>query len=100
VIKESMFLFLLIGENNNFEEHYIGKVPNCDVHAIEVMKKAKQKYRDINGYLCINSKSFEARKKFMHNPTPPEQKVIDDVKELLPEPISKPLILRKKNENN
>ena len=83
-----MFLFLLIGDYNNFEEHYIGKVPNCDVHAIDVMKKAKEKYRDINGYL------------FMHNPTPPEQNVIDDVKELLPKPVGKPLILRKKNETN
>ena len=96
-MKESVFLFLLIGSLDTLEEKYVGRLNSCE-DTINLMQKLEKKYKNINGYLCVDSRL--ARKKFMHNPTPPEQKVIDDVKELLPEPISKPLILRKKNETN
>ena len=103
MIKEtSMFLFLLIGGGDSYEEAYIGRIPTC-LDAADVLKKAKQthKYREkiISGYICIDSKSFTARQKFQKTPTPGEQKFIKDMKEYLPKPIAKPSfkpVLKKK----
>ena len=38
MIKESAFLFLLIGGPITYEEQYIGKIPDCS-HAKSIMKK-------------------------------------------------------------
>tara|TARA_R110002020_G_scaffold165850_1_gene353644 strand:- start:305 stop:619 length:315 start_codon:yes stop_codon:yes gene_type:complete len=95
MIKEtSMFLFLLIGGGNSYEEAYIGRIPSC-LDAADVLKKAKQshKYREkiISGYICIDSQSSTARKKFQRKPNPAEEKFINDMREHLPTPMPKPL---------
>jgi len=97
MITETMFLFLLIGtETNSYEEKYIGKIPSCQ-EAQEIVNKAQNKYKNINGYICIDARSYSARKKFKNKPTPPEKKIIEDVEKLLPPPKPKPLIpLRRK----
>lgn len=98
MIAESMFLFLLIGSGTSYEEQYIGKISDC-LHAQSIVKKVKQKTnKNISGYICINSESFTARKKFMKQPTPAEKKVIEDIRELIPEPKPKPLIPLKRKE--
>ena len=98
MIPEAMFLFLLIGtEKHSYEEQYIGKIPSCQ-QAQEIVNKAQNKYKNITGYLCIDAKAYQARKKFQNKPTPSEKKVIEDVKELLPQPKPKPLIPLKRKE--
>ena len=98
MIPEAMFLFLLIGtEKHSYDEQYIGKIPSCQ-QAQEIVNKAQNKYKNITGYLCIDAKAYRARKKFQNKPTPSEKKVIEDVKELLPQPKAKPLIPLKRKE--
>ena len=95
MIKEtSMFLFLLIGGGNSYEEAYIGRIPTCLV-AADILAKAKQSYKykekNISGFICIDSQSFTARQKFKRTPTPAEKKFITDMREYLPEPMAKPV---------
>ena len=83
MIKEtSMFLFLLIGGGNSYEEAYIGRIPTCLV-AADILAKAKQSYKykekNISGFICIDT------------PTPAEKKFITDMREYLPEPMAKPI---------
>jgi hypothetical protein len=98
MIPEAMFLFLLIGDGKTaYEEKYIGKIPSCN-QAQQILNKVKNKYSNVNGYICVDAKSFDARRKFQKTPTPSEKKVIEDVKELLPQPKAKPLIPLKRKE--
>ena len=97
MIKESAFLFLLIGGPITYEEQYIGKIPDCS-HAKSIMQKVERNNKKVRGVLCLDSKSFEARKKFKFKPSPSEQKVVDDIKEILPRPMPKPMIPLKRKE--
>ena len=98
-MKESVFLFLLIGSLDTLEEKYVGRPNSCE-DTINLMQKLEKKYKNINGYLCVDSRL--ARKKFMHKPTPQEEFIIKEIKELTlpPKPVGKPLILKKKYETN
>lgn len=87
MIKESMYLFLLIGSGNEYNTQYVGKVPQC-IQAEQVVKKLEQRRDDISGYLCLGEEM--ARKKFNKTPNPAEQRLIKDIKNALPEPIGKP----------
>ena len=96
ITESTVFLFLLIGVGNSYEEKYIGKIPSCK-QGQQVLDKAKNKIADVSGYICIDAKSFEARKKFMKTPTPSESKTIKDLQKLLPvTPMAKPKYLKLK----
>ena len=89
MIPEAMFLFLLIGGDGAYEEKYIGKIPDCQ-EAQKIIKKVQNKYNNINGYICIDARGFEARRKFQRPPNPAEKKVIKDTRKLLPSVQPKP----------
>ena len=97
MLKETMFLFLLIGNPTDLEEQYIGKIPNCS-YAKTVAEKVKKTNTEVRGNLCLDSKAFESRVRFQKKPTPPEQKIVDDLKKLLPEVVPKPLVPIKRKE--
>jgi len=99
MIKESVFLFLLIGgDSGSFEEQYVGKLSSC-LDSKEIVRKLEEKIVNINGYLCIDSKSFLARQKFMKTPTPDQERIIKEVQEVLvPKIKPRPLLLKKRHD--
>ena len=95
MIKESVFLFLLIGSGDSIEERYIGRLLDCS-QSKEIFERISQKYYNINGYLCLDK--ADAREKFREMATPKQEKIIDELQDLLPPtPIPKPPQLIKKN---
>jgi len=99
MIKESVFLFLLIGgDSGTYEEQYVGRLSSC-LDSKQIVQKLEKKILNINGYLCIDSKSFLARRRFMQKPTPKQERIIKEVQEVLvPEIQSKPLLLKKRHD--
>ena len=98
MIIESVFLFLLIGTGENVEQHYIGRLNNCK-QVEKVIENASKKIKNITGFICIDSQS-DLRKRYQLAPTPRQKRIIKDIQEIMPDPMPKPLILKKKNEIN
>jgi len=61
---EAMFLFLLTGLNGNYEEHYYGKVPHCDVADTILDNVYMVRDKVVMGYICIDFNAYEARRRF------------------------------------
>ena len=58
MIKESVFLFLLIGgDSGTYEEQYVGRLSSC-LDSKQIVQKLEKKILNINGYLCIDSKLY------------------------------------------
>ena len=94
MIKESVFLFLLIGQEGAIERKYVGRLSNCN-QSIPLYEKLLKTYKNVNGYLCLDEAT--ARKAFQKKPTPNQQYIINELHELiLPEPKGKPLFLKKR----
>tara|TARA_B100000989_G_scaffold206408_1_gene156373 strand:- start:1601 stop:1900 length:300 start_codon:yes stop_codon:yes gene_type:complete len=94
MIKESVFLFLLIGTEGSIEEKYVGRLQDC-LQSKKVYEQLMKKYKNINGYLCLDK--AHARKKFLHKPTPKENHIIKNIQEyLIPTPLPKPPMLKKR----
>ena len=87
MIKESLYLFLLIGGNPEYNTQYVGKIQSC-FDAEKIVKKYENKRNDVKGYLCLDTAT--ARKSFTVSPNPAEKKIIKDIKQILPKPIAKP----------
>ena len=64
MLKEAMFLFLLTGLDGNYEEHYYGKVPHCDVANTILDNVYMVREEIVLGYICINFTAFKARRQF------------------------------------
>lgn len=98
MIKESMFLFLLIGVEGSIEKKYIGRLNHCD-ESIAVYERMLAEYNNINGFLCLDK--ADARKLFQHTPTPKQQQITKEIREwLIPKPKPKPPLLKKKESIN
>ena len=94
MIKESMFLFLLLGQEGSLEKKYIGRLNHCD-QSKKIYETLIKTYKNINGYLCLDK--VNARKVFQHTPTPKQEYIIQELHELLvPEPKAKPLFLKRR----
>ena len=65
MIKESMFLFLLIGVEGSIEKKYIGRLNHCD-ESVAVYERMLAEYNNINGFLCLDK--ADARKLFSIHP--------------------------------
>jgi hypothetical protein len=95
MIKEAVFLFILIGNDpTNLEEQYIGKLNQCS-DVIYILDTLKKRLPNVEGYVCYDKK--DARKKFQHRPTPQDKLSIKRVQEhLIPPAFAKPFLLQKK----
>lgn len=94
MIKESMFLFLLIGHEGTLERKYIGRLNHCN-DSLRVYEKLLKTTPNVSGYLCVDKAN--ARKVFKHTPTPKQTYVIEEIQNLLLlEPHAKPLYLYKR----
>ena len=63
MIKESMFLFLLIGVDGSIEKKYIGRLNHCD-ESVAVYERMLAEYNNINGFLCLDKADARLQKKY------------------------------------